>query len=110
MVKAIPLTGALAAAFGQAHALLLFTDLDKRPPPVCETLRSTFGLTPAEARLAAELASGDAVEDAASRLGITKETARNHLKAIFQKTEVHRQSELVALLARLPKPVNGLGG
>lgn len=107
VVKAIPLSGALAAVFGQARALLLFTDLDKRSSPIAEILRSAFGLTAAEARLAAEMASGDAVEDAAVRLGITKETARNHLKSIFQKTAVHRQSELVALMAKLPD-LNGM--
>jgi DNA-binding CsgD family transcriptional regulator len=34
-------------------------------------------------------------------LGISKITARNQLKTIFSKTDTHRQSELVALLARL---------
>ncbi len=101
VARAIPLAGAFAAAFGQARVLLLFTDLDKSPPPCGETLRAAFGLTPAEARLAAEFASGDALDDAANRLGIAKETARNQLKAIFGKTNTHRQGELVALLSRL---------
>jgi DNA-binding CsgD family transcriptional regulator len=64
-------------------------------------LRSAFGLTGAEAKLAAQLASGDALERAAERLGIAKTTARNQLRAIFSKTGVHRQAELVALLATL---------
>lgn len=38
---------------------------------------------------------------AAEMLGIRKETARSHLKAIFARTGVQRQSELVALIARL---------
>lgn len=68
-------------------------------PP--DTLRGAFGLTPAEARLAARLAGGDTLEHAADALNVTKETARSQLKQVFAKTETHRQSELVALLARL---------
>lgn len=104
VVKAIPLTDTLASAFGRARALLLFTDLDKNTPPISDTLRTIFGLTPAESRLAIELTSGNAIDDAAERLGIAKETARNQLKAIFRKVNINRQSELVALLARLPTP------
>jgi DNA-binding CsgD family transcriptional regulator len=33
-------------------------------------------------------------------LGIASETARQRLKAIFQKTDTRRQSELIALLGR----------
>lgn len=39
--------------------------------------------------------------EAASRLGITEETARTTLKRVFAKTGVSRQSELAVLLSRL---------
>jgi DNA-binding CsgD family transcriptional regulator len=73
----------------------------KTAEPSMKTLRSAFALTPAEARLAARIASGATLEVIAAELRITKETARNELKAIFQKTKTHRQSELVAMLASL---------
>lgn len=60
-----------------------------------------FALTPAEARLAALLATGCSLEDAGDALGITRETARSRIKAIFQKTDTNRQGQLVALLASL---------
>jgi DNA-binding CsgD family transcriptional regulator len=60
-----------------------------------------FGLTSAEAKLASIIAEGVNPEQAAEELGISRETARNQLKAVFAKTATHRQSELVALLARL---------
>lgn len=59
-----------------------------------------FGLTPAEARLAVALADGLSVEEAAAQLTVAVHTARSQLKAIFAKTGVHRQSELVALLLK----------
>jgi DNA-binding CsgD family transcriptional regulator len=59
-----------------------------------------FGLTPAEQRLAVQLASGLSLRQSADRLGITYQTARSQLKAVFSKTGTSRQAELVALLAR----------
>ncbi|MGI8568738.1 MAG: helix-turn-helix transcriptional regulator, partial [Methylocella sp.] len=38
---------------------------------------------------------------AARELNISRETARNQLKAVFAKTGTHRQSELVALLLQV---------
>ncbi len=65
------------------------------------SLRVSFGLTAAEAKLAARIALGDPLETIAEELGLTKETSRNQLKNVFQKTGVHRQAELAAIFARL---------
>lgn len=64
-------------------------------------LRALFGLTPREAQLAALLAAGRSIDQAAAGLGISRETARFHLRNIFGKTESERQGELVALLNRV---------
>jgi len=101
MVEGMPATGALRDMFGHVAALLLITDLDARPRPAEGLIRDAFGLTAAEARLAAALAAGDDLWSAAERLKITHETSRGHLKAIFSKADVNRQSELAALIARL---------
>jgi len=91
-------SGDLIAA---CRAIIVLVDLDYRPHPPEETLRTVFGLTRAEARLARQLASGDSLADAAEVLGIKPETARAHLKAVFAKTDTHRQSELVGLLTKV---------
>ena len=80
-------------------ALLLLRET-AAPIPV-ERIRTRFGLTGAEARLAARLATGEALEQAADTLGISRETARTQLKRIFLKTDTHRQGELVALLGKI---------
>ncbi|WP_137935229.1 helix-turn-helix transcriptional regulator [Mesorhizobium comanense] len=64
-------------------------------------LTTAFGLTPAEQRLCEALLLGHSTKEAADMLGIASETARQRLKAIFQKTDTRRQSELIALLGRL---------
>ena len=66
-----------------------------------ETLTAIFGLTPAEARLASELAVGQGLNAACAQLGIGRETGRTHLKSIFRKTHTRGQAELAALMNRL---------
>ena len=88
------------------QAILLFIDLDSQTAPTDgAVLRRCFGLSAAEARLAAGLANGKTLELLAEELTITKETARHALKSVFSKLDVHRQSELVALLGKLLKTV-----
>ena len=63
-----------------------------------------FDLTKAEARVARELASGRSADEVASALGVSAHTVKTQMKAVFRKTGVGRQSELVALLAGLKSP------
>jgi DNA-binding CsgD family transcriptional regulator len=87
--------------FSQARILVLINDLTVRPLAKAEELRAAFSLTRMEARIGEILSDGTALLDAANLLHITDQTARTHLKAIFKKTGVKRQSALMALLARL---------
>ena len=80
-------------------ALALFLSLpgaDAQLDP--DAIRDLFQLTRMEANLAVALASGGSLVEAADRLGIAHNTARAHLRAIFAKTGVRRQSQLVHLL------------
>jgi len=92
-------------ALAPCKAVVIIVDPDSIPHAPEATLRTCFSLTRAEARLASEISSGARLESAADHLGICYETARNQLKAIFAKTDTHRQAELVALLARLANTV-----
>lgn len=51
--------------------------------------------------VAAMVGSGLAPREAADKLGISYETARNQLKSTFSKVGISRQSELSALLTKL---------
>ena len=73
-------------------------DPEKRPASLHDQLRTAFGLTKAEAQLAALLADGEDLREAAGKLHITYGTARTRLAQIFQKTDTRRQAELVRLL------------
>ncbi len=58
-------------------------------------LERLYGLTAAEAQLAEQLATGAELSSAAASLGISRNTARNHLQQIFAKTGTHRQGEFL---------------
>lgn len=101
LVEAVPIRSGFADAFSSAAALVTIADLANRAAPSEKLLGAMFGLTPAEARLAAALTSGATLEQAAEALQIARETARGRLKAVFTKTQTNRQAELMALLARI---------
>lgn len=87
----------------RAAAMVLMSAGVRRGPDL-EHARAAYGLTPAEARLAAALADGTPLRRAAEAAGMTYETARWYLKILFQKTQTARQAELVARLHAVPLP------
>jgi DNA-binding CsgD family transcriptional regulator len=101
LLQGTPLVQSVRELFQYAVALLIFQDLDGRPQPAQLLLREAFCLTQAEARVAQALAGGRRLKAVASELGITHETVRAHLKAIFGKTGVNHQTELVIILDRM---------
>jgi DNA-binding CsgD family transcriptional regulator len=101
IIRILPIDGAARSPFLGARALLILSDLSVKSKPLPDLLSQTFGLSPAEARLTSLMATGISPEQAAEELGIARETARNQLKAVFSKTDTHRQGELIALLSRL---------
>jgi DNA-binding CsgD family transcriptional regulator len=65
-------------------------------------------LTPGEARVVAQLISGEGLTKAASRLNIAPSTARSHLTHIL--TGTHRQAELVRVFYEVTIPWCGRRG
>lgn len=71
-------------------------------PSAAQRWAAIFGFSPAEARLAQALMSGDHnLRNAADELRITYSTARVHLKHLLEKTGSHSQAQLARLLSRL---------
>jgi DNA-binding CsgD family transcriptional regulator/PAS domain-containing protein len=88
---------------GEIDQLILVT---ARTPDCEHDLRTCsfvkqFGLSPAQARVGVMLISGHSLADTARKLHVSDNTARSHLKQIFQKTNTHGQMELVHLHARI---------
>ena len=72
-------------------------DAEGKAQPSVKLAQQLFQLTPAETALAIQLANGLSLEEAAEVLNIRRNTARAHLRSIFSKTGVRRQTELVRI-------------
>jgi len=84
----------------QPAALVLILDPALAVKTTEIELGQLYGLSLAEARLANLLMDGKTLNDCAYELGIRRSTAQAHLKHLFKKTRVRRQSKLVSLLLR----------
>jgi PAS domain-containing protein len=62
-------------------------------------LKATYGLTEAEARLCEQLFCCSDLNKVTDMLGISRNTARTHMKRIFAKARVNSQAELMRNLA-----------
>ena len=110
-VLAAPVPAATQLPASTRSAVILFLrDPSSEPKAVAARLEQLHGLTPAEARLTERLASGAPLEEAASALGVTRETVRSQLRVVFQKTGTRRQGDLLRKLALdsvlLPDPAD----
>lgn len=65
-------------------------------------LQQLYGLTPSEARLTAELAEGNSMQEIAARHELSKETLRSQLRSVFDKTGTRRQAELIRRILTSP--------
>ncbi|MNN86624.1 Bacterial regulatory protein, luxR family [compost metagenome] len=79
---------------------MLLALLDDQPPRL-HLLAELFQLSPAEQRLAELLAQQMPPEACANHLGVSINTVRTHLRALFRKTGTSRQTELLSLIGRL---------
>jgi DNA-binding CsgD family transcriptional regulator len=100
------LSAVSANALADCQAIVIFIDPDERRSAPESILQSGFLLTATEAKLAARLATGASLDDVSDELQITKQTGRTHLKRIFAKIGIGRQSELVVLLSTMARYQN----
>jgi len=99
VVHLLPLRRAAHDIFGNADTLVLATPITPSAlVPSANLLNALFDLTPAEARLATDLASGLTLGQSAARHGVTVKSARTYLERIFRKTGTSQQSQVVAML------------
>lgn len=97
IVRPIRISNGNAAAANSAVAVYI-RDPETNPEVEGELVRQLFDLTPAEAAVARRLTAGLSLEDAATSLDISRNTARAHLRSIFSKSGITRQTELVRLV------------
>jgi DNA-binding CsgD family transcriptional regulator len=82
----------------QPMALVLIIDPEDGPEPAVALLRRLYRLTEAEAEVALQVMHGADLKQTSEELSISYTTVRTHLQHVFDKTDTHRQAELVRLL------------
>jgi len=98
LIRTIPLSEWSEDNRKRPACVVFIRDPERKSQASHEVVRQLFDLTPAETQLALQLANGLTLDEAADELGISKNTARAHLRAIFSKTGVTRQATLVRML------------
>ncbi|ARS27496.1 helix-turn-helix transcriptional regulator [Sphingomonas sp. KC8] len=92
---------------GAAYVVYLDSPADRAVPRI-DALRRHLGLSHAEARLAALLAGGTPLDEAAIVMGLTRASARTYCKRVLARTGATRQADLIRMvltsLARLDRP------
>lgn len=68
-----------------------------------ETLQHRYGLTRMQSRVAILIAEGLSNKEIAASLWISLHTAKNHCKAVLQKLDLTRRTQVAAVLRRLEK-------
>lgn len=97
-------SGDLRPGLSLAAAAVFVTPAAENAVPPFEALAALYDLTPTEARVMIEIASGQNRARAATALGVADSTVKTHLARVFEKTRTSEQSELARLVSALSSP------
>ncbi len=92
---------------GQRLVAIYLRDRESALELDSDSVRRLFDLTPAEAAVTRQLAAGLSLEETAIELEISRNTARAHLRSIFSKNGISRQTELVRMVLNSAAAIGG---
>jgi DNA-binding CsgD family transcriptional regulator len=95
---------------GGAATILVTDPASQEQLPPAAHLAQRFGLTATEAAVARLAAMGRGMPFVAEALGVSLNTVRTHLKAVYGKTEVNQQAGLARLIAESFPPLRRANG
>jgi DNA-binding CsgD family transcriptional regulator len=100
----IPIRRTARDIFVRCAGVLALTPVTLPQAPPVELVQSLFDLTPAEARVARDLTTGQTVEEIATSGSVSIATVRSQVRGIMEKIGCRRQAEVVALLSGIAVP------
>ena len=86
-------------------AAIFVQDVSEQPQFAGGAFAKLYGLTPSELRISLEIAKGHSLQELSDILGVSSNTVKTHLKHVFAKTGVARQSDLARLILMSTPPV-----
>lgn len=100
-ITPLPAASPFAKDFQTPLALVLVMEAGENLSTL-QLVGKLYNLSPAELRIVSALLSGKSPEEYAQAVGVTMNTVRTQLKKLFSKTGTRKQSELIAILSRVP--------
>jgi len=97
-LRAVPLNPDGPVGVATQTVLIVIVDPELQPMPESEALRRLYGVTRNEAEVALRVLNGMGLAPIAEELSMSLATVRTHVQHVFDKTNTHRQAELVRLL------------
>ena len=94
-------TGGAGRRARDIAVLVLLVDPAARPRIDPAFAAAVLGLSPAESRVAVDLAAGQTIAGIAVELGCGESTVRTHVRRIYRKLAVHKQTDLVRRIMSL---------
>ncbi|MFN3497076.1 MAG: helix-turn-helix transcriptional regulator, partial [Pannonibacter indicus] len=86
---------------GASHVLIRIHLPRNLPEEIGTALQAVYGLSKSEARLAFFLVVSGSLTDTLDSLSVTRNTAKTHLRRIYEKTGTRSQLELAQVIFRL---------
>jgi CheY-like chemotaxis protein/DNA-binding CsgD family transcriptional regulator len=92
------------ANYGQDRPIAIIYTFEtvNSPERIEDVLHSFYSLSPAESKIVSRLIHSPRLEDVATELGITLNTARTHMKRIYSKTNARGMSALLNMIVTGP--------
>lgn len=98
-----------AAAESRPLGLVYVSDPEREVALRANVLARLYDLTPAEIKLVEGLVNGRDLNEISARTGVSRNTLRSQLQAVFSKTHTNRQAQVVRLVLSGPAVI-GPGG
>lgn len=107
-IKSLPLllaeaTPGLPNDLSTGKVLLLLTETNATPTNAYEQYAKSYRLTPQECKVLQGLVAGYSLKEIAERHQVGYNTVRSQLASLLQKTDCHRQKDLLQLFFSVPK-------
>jgi hypothetical protein len=103
VIRVLAVADPARTPFLGARALFVISDLQRRPSPGASVLAETFGLTPAETRLASTMATGISIGAQPTSLVCRGRPCATNLKAVFEDSNQKRRSLVATLKLVTPR-------
>lgn len=106
----LPLNSGLRSDAGKSYAAVAALFVQKaslETPSTPEVIAKAYQLTPTELRVLLAIVEVGGVPEVAEALGVAAETVKTHLGRLYEKTNTHRQADLVKLVAGYSNPLRG---